>query len=123
MNKKIKVGDKVRVRSTTVPKGYNFTYAFGIGSIGKVIQNLGYKDSRCVIVKFGDKVTERESYYEDDLDVLEDNTEEIEEIELIGLNFMDMDKNQLKDEINKNRIFINKLRQEIFELRKDKNND
>ena len=36
---------------------------------------------------------------------------------------MDMDKNQLKDEINKNRIFINKLRQEIFELRKDKNND
>ena len=55
--------------------------------------------------------------------VLEDNTEEIEEIELIGTNFMDMDKNQLKDEINKNRIFINKLRQEIFELRKDKSND
>lgn len=80
MNKEIKVGDKVRVRSTTVPKGYNFTYAFGIGSIGKVIQNLGYKDSRCVIVKFGDEVTERESYYEDDLDVLEYNTEEIEEL-------------------------------------------
>ena len=57
------------------------------------------------------------------IEVLEDNTEEIEEIELIGTNFMDMDKNQLKDEINKNRIFINKLRQEIFELRKDKNND
>ena len=56
-------------------------------------------------------------------DSVEDNTEEIEEIELIGTNFMDMDKNQLKDEINKNRIFINKLRQEIFELRKDKNND
>ena len=53
--------------------------------------------------------------------VLEDNTEEIEELELIGANFMDMDKNQLKDEINKNRIFINKLRQEIFELRKDLN--
>ena len=56
-------------------------------------------------------------------DSVEDNTEEIEEIELIGTNFMDMDKNQLKDEINKNRIFINKLRQEILELRKDKNND
>ena len=56
-------------------------------------------------------------------DSVEDNTEEIEEIELIGTNFMDMDKNQLKDEINKNRIFIYKLRQEIFELRKDKNND
>lgn len=56
-------------------------------------------------------------------EILEDNTEEIEEIELIGTNFMDMDKNQLKDEINKNRIFINKLRQEIFELRKDKDND
>ena len=54
---------------------------------------------------------------------LEDNIEEIEELELIGTNFMDMDKNQLKDEINKNRIFINKLRQEIFELRKDKSND
>jgi len=40
-------------------------------------------------------------------DSVEDNTEEIE---LIGTNFMDMDKNQLKDEINKNRIFINKLR-------------
>lgn len=59
----------------------------------------------------------------EDVEILEDNTEEIEEIELIGTNFMDMDKNQLKDEINKNRIFINKLRQEIFELRKDKNND
>ena len=58
-----------------------------------------------------------------EVEILEDNTEEIEEIELIGTNFMDMDKNQLKDEINKNRIFINKLRQEIFELRKDKNND
>ena len=56
-------------------------------------------------------------------DSAEDNTEEREEIELIGTNFMDMDKNQLKDEINKNRIFINKLRQEIFELRKDKKND
>ena len=56
-------------------------------------------------------------------DSVEDNTEEIEEIELIGTNFMDMDKNQLKDEINKNRIFIYKLRKEIFELRKDKNND
>ena len=56
-------------------------------------------------------------------DSVEDNTEEIEELELIGTNFMDMDKNQLKDEINKNRIFINKLRQEIFELRKNKNND
>ena len=55
--------------------------------------------------------------------ILEDNTEEIEELELIGTNFMDMDKNQLKDEINKNRISINKLRQEVFELRKDKNND
>ena len=54
-------------------------------------------------------------------EILEDNTEEIEELELIGTNFMDMDKNQLKDEINKNRIFINKLRQEIFELRKDLN--
>ena len=59
----------------------------------------------------------------EEVEILEDNTEEIEEIELIGTNFMDMDKNQLKDEINKNRIFINKLRQEIFELRKDKNND
>lgn len=58
-----------------------------------------------------------------EVEILEDNTEEIEEIELIGTNFMDMDKNQLKDEINKNRIFINKLRQEIFELRKDKDND
>lgn len=58
-----------------------------------------------------------------EVEILEENTEEIEEIELIGTNFMDMDKNQLKDEINKNRILINKLRQEIFELRKDKNND
>ena len=70
-----------------------------------------------------------ENWFEDarqlnqEVEILEDNTEEIEEIELIGTNFMDMDKNQLKDEINKNRIFINKLRQEIFELRKDKNND
>ena len=59
----------------------------------------------------------------EEVEILEDNTEQIEGIELIGTNFMDMDKNQLKDEINKNRIFINKLRQEIFELRKDKNND
>ena len=54
----------------------------------------------------------------EEVEILEDNTEQIEGIELIGTNFMDMDKNQLKDEINKNRIFINKLRQEIFELRK-----
>lgn len=59
----------------------------------------------------------------DEVEILEDNTEEIEELELIGTNFMDMDKNQLKDEINKNRISINKLRQEVFELRKDKNNE
>ena len=59
----------------------------------------------------------------EEVEILEDNTEQIEGIELIGTNFMDMDKNQLKDEINKNRIFINKLKQEIFELRKDKNND
>ena len=55
-----------------------------------------------------------------EIEILEDNTEEIEELELIGTNFMDMDKNQLKDEINKNRIFINKLRQEVFESRKEK---
>ena len=59
----------------------------------------------------------------EEVEILEDNTEQIEGIELSGTNFMDMDKNQLKDEINKNRIFINKLKQEIFELRKDKNND
>ena len=67
-----------------------------------------------------------ENWFEDarqlnqEVEILEDNTEEIEEIGLIGTNFMDMDKNQLKDEINKNRIFINKLRQEVNKLRKEK---
>ena len=43
----------------------------------------------------------------------------IEELELIGTNFIDMDKNELKDNINKNRINLNKLVQAVKQLNKE----
>ena len=45
----------------------------------------------------------------------------IEELELIGTNFIDMDKNELKDNINKNRINLNKLVQAVKQLDKKVN--
>ena len=43
----------------------------------------------------------------------------IEELELIGTNFIDMDKNELKSNINKNRINLNKLVQAVKQLNKE----
>ena len=45
--------------------------------------------------------------------------ESIEELELIRTNFIDMDKNELKDNINKNRINLNKLVQAVKQLNKE----
>ena len=104
-----KLGTKIRSERGDV---YNLSQAEGIGKQRKFSRWNGTKLRFMTYENIGKK-----------FEILEDNTEEIEEIELIGTSFMDMDKNQLKDEINKNRIFIYKLRQEIFELRKDKSND
>lgn len=121
MNKKIKIIDLVnRIESgEEVPEKIKYNqleFKYDKGS-GKYIR----KNSSIITWFCIERFTS--DFLNKTVEILEDNTEEIEEIELIGTNFMDMDKNQLKDEINKNRIFINKLRQEIFELRKDKNND
>ena len=51
---------------------------------------------------------------EDTIDI-----ERIEELELIRTNFIDMDKNELKDNINKNRINLNKLVQAVKQLNKE----
>lgn len=51
---------------------------------------------------------------EDEIDI--DN---IEELELIRTNFIDIDKNELKDNINKNRINVNELVQAVKQLNKE----
>ena len=51
---------------------------------------------------------------EDTIDI-----DDIKELELIGTNFIDMDKNELKDNINKNRINLNKLVQAVKQLNKE----
>ena len=53
--------------------------------------------------------------------LIEDETidiDNIEELELIGTNFIDIDKNELKDNINKNRINLNKLVQAVKQIDK-----
>ena len=58
----------------------------------------------------------------DDFELIEDepiDIESIEELELIRTNFIDMDKNELKDNINKNRINLNKLVQAVKQLNKE----
>ena len=119
MNKKIKVIDLVNMqyKNEKMPKNIRIKYSFVFDyyTYNEEIKWYETADKTSILDVF------QKLDYE--VEILEDNTEQIEGIELIGTNFMDMDKNQLKDEINKNRIFINKLRQEIFELRKDKNND
>lgn len=57
----------------------------------------------------------------EEVEILEDNTEEIEELRLIEINYIFADKNQIKDEINKNRMAINELARAIKEIRKDLN--
>ena len=57
-----------------------------------------------------------------EVELIEDepiDIESIEELELIRTNFIDMDKNELKDNINKNRINLNKLVQAVKQLNKE----
>lgn len=123
MNKKIKIIDVInKIANGEVPKAikyHNKIYKYVKNEEEEGYLNADFGGDWLINIIPWDNIKELNQ----EVEILEDNTEEIEEIELIGTNFMDMDKNQLKDEINKNRIFINKLRQEIFELRKDKNND
>ena len=70
----LKVGDKVRVRSLTVPKGDFFTYDFGIGCVGTVIEVNDDIEDRGILVEFNSESAyfRRERYYEDDLDLIEE---------------------------------------------------
>jgi len=56
------------------------------------------------------------------VETIEDQTIDIDsmvEVKLIQKNYLDMDKNELTDEINKNRVTINKLVQAVKHLNKE----
>lgn len=103
----IKVGDKVRVRSLTVPKGYSFTYDYGIGCIGTVIEADDDKKYRGILVEFNsDSPFGREHYYEDDLDLIEEN--KIKNIILNPYDGLTSVLKQIEDKINEVINYIKK---------------
>lgn len=124
MNKKIKVIDLIDkiYHKNNIPK--RIKYKYKIWLYDNVEERYCLEDSSFVSLAFEtDRLT-------DEVEILEDNTEEIEELDkfdIQGLEVSGYSMTQaeylLEDGIEENRQKINELVKAINEIRKDKSND